>query len=109
VRSPSSHLLHRTPDAVICHAVDTANAVVQTVYPGLELAKGQPGIGSRAPGAVHQVWYDTAKAASVLGIGHGEGVDVRYRKEEETARDVLVDAKEKGWKLGAVRGVEQLY
>jgi hypothetical protein len=92
---PSSPL--RT-NAFICPAVDAANAVIQTAYPGLELAKGQPGAGSRAPGAVHQVRYYTAKAARVLGIGHGEGMEVRYRTEEETARDVLVDAKAKGWK-----------
>jgi hypothetical protein len=99
VRNPSLPILSAAPlNVFICHAVDAANAVVQSAYPGLEIAKGQPGAGSGAPGAVHQVRYDTAKAARVLGIGHGDGVDVRYRTEEETARDVLVDAKEKGWK-----------
>jgi nucleoside-diphosphate-sugar epimerase len=79
--------------------VDAANAVGASGYPGLALQKGNPGAGSAAPGNVHHVQYNADKAARVLGMGHDEDVtEVRYRTLEETARDILVDAKERGWK-----------
>jgi hypothetical protein len=83
----------------LSNVVDAANAVVNSAYPGLTLPKGEPGAGSPAPETVHQVRYDASKAARILGIGHKEDVaEVQYRTLEETARDILVDAKEHGWK-----------
>jgi hypothetical protein len=79
--------------------VDAANAVGASAYPGLALQKGNPGAGSAAPGNVHHIQYDAAKAARILGMGHDKyTVEVRYRTLEETARDILADAKERGWK-----------
>jgi hypothetical protein len=77
--------------------VDAANGVGASAYPGLTLQKGNPGAGSAAPGNVYHVQYNADKAARILGMGE-DAAEVQYRTLEETARDILVDAKERGWK-----------
>jgi hypothetical protein len=73
---------------------------VASAHPTLALAKGIPGAGSADPRTVIHTRYDATKAARILGIGHEEDeakLEVRYQTLEETARDVLVDARVRGW------------
>ncbi|KAG2365175.1 hypothetical protein BDR07DRAFT_1399625 [Suillus spraguei] len=70
--------------------IDAANAI--SPPPKLAtgaLPKGNPGAGTEHPSTVHLVYYDTAKAARILGI--------KYRTIAETAKDTLADYEAKGW------------
>jgi hypothetical protein len=67
-----------------------ANAVAASAYP-------VPGAGSPILGTVHHVQYNAAKVARILDIVHDKDTtEVQYRTMEETARDILADAKEHG-------------
>lgn len=89
----SSNRLKLAPH--FCILVDTANGLSPAPYPELSLAKGVPGSGSAKPGTVHNIAYDTTKAARVLGLGTKEHP---YTTVEETTRANLEDFKARGWK-----------
>ncbi|KAG2137915.1 hypothetical protein DEU56DRAFT_736589 [Suillus clintonianus] len=70
--------------------IDAAN----TISPPPKLAtgglpKGNPGAGTGHPSTVHLLYYDTAKAARILGL--------KYRTIAETTKDALADYEAKGW------------
>lgn len=70
--------------------VDAANAI--SPPPTLKtggLPKGNPGAGTGHPNTVHLLYYDTTKAARILGL--------KYRTIAETTRDTLEDYQAKGW------------
>lgn len=75
-----------SPDLV----VDAANAI--SPPPKLatgSLPKGNPGAGTGHPTTVHVLFYDTSKAARILGL--------KYRTIAETTKDTLDDYETKGW------------
>lgn len=65
--------------------VDVANSLTPPPIPGHKLAQGVEG------GVVpkHQILYDTAKEAKILGI--------KYSSKEDLARDTLADFAKRGW------------
>jgi len=70
--------------------IDAANAI--SPPPKLTtggLPKGNPGAGTGHPSTVHLLYYDTAKAARILGL--------KYRTIAETTRDTLADYEAKWW------------
>ncbi|KAG1731354.1 uncharacterized protein EDB91DRAFT_1154692 [Suillus paluster] len=70
--------------------IDAANAI--SPPPKLAtggLPKGNPGAGTGHPSTVHLLYYETAKAARILGL--------KYRTITETTKDTLADYEAKGW------------
>jgi hypothetical protein len=77
---------HYSPNVV----VDAANAI--SPPPKLatgSLPKGNPGAGTGHPSTVHILYYDTTKAARILGL--------KYHTIAETTKDTLADYEAKGW------------
>ncbi|KAJ8581220.1 NAD(P)-binding protein [Rhizopogon salebrosus TDB-379] len=72
------------------HFIDAANAI--SPPPKLatgSLPKSNPGAGTGHPSTVHVLYYDTTKAARILGL--------KYHTIAETTKDTLADYEAKGW------------